>query len=829
MEDFGSQVRARTLNGGILSGLAGSSSWFWITTLLVVALAVWIGTVLWRMQMHPLSKFPGPPLAAISNLPYSASYLGGRQPYDMLKLHEKYGPVVRVAPNELSFNTAQSWKDIYAHRKGHETFVKSAFYDGGNFADKAHSIVSERDPEAHSEMRRYLSSAFSDRSLREQEHLIAKNVDAFIDQVGRLGSASEGVDMTTWFNLMTFDIIGDLAFGMSFDGISSGKTHSWIAVVLESMGQASLSDTISRFPMLGKLYMRLNPGWLNKLLEGSAKHEQYTMDLIERRLNETTDRKDFMSYLVHATDDSGKPLSHVQLAAHASDFVIAGSETTATAMTVITYYLGRNPEMLKRLREEVRSTFKNYEEIDGNSAAQLRYLHALCLEALRIFPPLPLGLPRVVPAGGDTVDGHWIPGGTIVSTNPLAASLNPENFADPWRFDPERWLALDGPDVLEASQPFMIGPRVCLGRALAWLEMRTTLAKLHFRYDVEVLDTGVDWHRDAEMHLLWKKPALRVRVTKAGIPSPSTTMTSLNISEQDIPRLDGKVAIITGGASGIGLATAKLLASRGAVVHILDLYPPTRDNILPETMFYTRCDVSNWSALRDAFTKAGRVDIAVANAGVSQECDYFADTFDANNQLEEPSWAVVDINFRAVLNFTKLAMSAFRRQGPGGSLVITASATAYSPEYSLPAYSATKLGLIGLVRALRVQMPLLGATINAVAPAATITKLLPADLAKPIMAAGAPVSSAHHVALAIAYSAVATQARQVEGYGRDSEEKVNSPGRWNGRCILTLGDRWAELEEPTALLRQQWFGEYNTKMTAFQQKLTDTRPEYIVG
>ncbi|KAK3946265.1 hypothetical protein QBC46DRAFT_415170 [Diplogelasinospora grovesii] len=323
-------------------------------------------------------------------------------------------------------------------------------------------------------------------------------------------------------------------------------------------------------------------------------------------------------------------------------------------------------------------------------------------------------------------------------------------------------------------------------------------------------------------------------------------MTSLNISESDIPRLDGKVAIITGGAAGIGLATAKLLASRGCTVHILDINPPDDDDLpLPPTIIYTHCDVTDWASLLSAFSAAAtpRVDIAIANAGVSQECDYFADTFDPRTgQLEEPNWGVLNVNFRAVLNFTKLAISAFRRQGggggAGGSLVITASATAYSPEYSLPVYSAVKLGLVGLVRALRAQMPLYGAgagaggaggcggaTINAVAPAATITKLLPADLAGPILAAGAPVSSAHHVALAIAYSATARQPRQVEGYGRDSRDKIEGDGqRWNGRCIVTLGDRWTEVEEPVASLKAQWFGEYNTEMTAFQQKLTDTRP-----
>lgn len=116
-----------------------------------------------------------------------------------------------------------------------------------------------------------------------------------------------------------------------------------------------------------------------------------------------------------------------------------------------------------------------------------------------------------------------------------------------------------------------------------------------------------------------------------------------------------------------------------------------------------------------------------------------------------------------------------------------------------------------------------GATINGVAPAATISKLLPVNLAAAIQAAGAPISSAFHVGLAIVYSAIAQQENFVEPYGRDDPAKVSAPGRWNGRVIMTLGDQWTELEEPIALLRPQWLGVYNTEKTAWQQKLTDLR------
>lgn len=90
---------------------------------------------------------------------------------------------------------------------------------------------------------------------------------------------------------------------------------------------------------------------------------------------------------------------------------VAGSETTATALSAINYYLIRTPHARKLLQDEIRSSFKSYEDINATSTAPLKYMDAVCKEAMRMYAPLPLGLPRVVPPGGDTVDGEWLPGG----------------------------------------------------------------------------------------------------------------------------------------------------------------------------------------------------------------------------------------------------------------------------------------------------------------------------------------------------------------------------------------------------------------------------------
>ena len=262
------------------------------------------------------------------------------------------------------------------------------------------------------------------------------------------------------------------------------------------------------------------------------------IDLVNRRIHSpASSRHDFFTRMLESKDSAG--ISEVQMAAHATDFVVAGSETTATAMSAASHFLLRTERASSALMKEVRERFDRYEDINAKACSELPYLHAVGLEALRIFPPLPVATPRIVEnPSGDYVDGCWVPPGTVVSINPTAASLSEQNFTDPFEFRPERWLGKNEKDVLDASQPFSLGPRGCLGRNLAWMELRTTLAKLWWLYDIDEItpsastkaintadeewkichgapadaDEPVNWLRDAKMETLWVKPAVNVKV-----------------------------------------------------------------------------------------------------------------------------------------------------------------------------------------------------------------------------------------------------------------------------------------------------------------------------
>lgn len=141
------------------------------------------------------------------------------------------------------------------------------------------------------------------------------------------------------------------------------------------------------------------------------------------------------------------------------------------------------------------------------------------------------------------------------------------------------------------------------------------------------------------------------------------------------------------------------MACHGArAVHILDLNPPDDQSYLQHsTIHFHQCNVASWEGLRQKFQEIGDVHLAFANAGISEHNDYFQDELDDDGLLLEPKYdQLINVNLRAVINFVKLSWSAMRRQGTGGSIVITTSATAYAPEQSLPVYAGAKLAVSGV-------------------------------------------------------------------------------------------------------------------------------------
>ena len=157
-------------------------------------------TIIYRLFVHPLHHVPGPWINSISRIPYARHLLAGTTVDNVKHLHEKYGEVVRISPNEVSFISESAWQDIYGFRtgklKGHETMLKDpAWYappPGGS-----HIIVAN--DEDHSRYRKTLSHAFSEKALAQQEVLLQGYVDLFINKMKEtISDTTAPQDMCQW-------------------------------------------------------------------------------------------------------------------------------------------------------------------------------------------------------------------------------------------------------------------------------------------------------------------------------------------------------------------------------------------------------------------------------------------------------------------------------------------------------------------------------------------------------------------------------------------------------------------------------------------------------
>ncbi|KAF2009431.1 cytochrome P450 [Aaosphaeria arxii CBS 175.79] len=417
-------------------------------------------------------------------------------------VHQKYGTVVRIAPNELSFCSTQSLKDIYSHPLSSEwAFLKSSFYDR---PFGVASVATTRDPHDHRQQRQSLASGFSTKALREQEDIVHYYVDLFIQQIGNLSKTqSYGVDICEALNWVTFDIIGDLTFGESFDAVKTAKTHHWVSTIVDSQFWGSIIPLSRRVVVV---YLLLPFLAFSNLARNFKIHQGLTRAKLANRIAKADKitRADFLQQVIQS-----RKFSIEALEGQAGTLIVAGSETTATTSVAALYFLAKNPVCLAALQHEVRTTFTSADAITGHSTATLPHLNAVIEESLRLFPPVAIGLPRISP--GANVDGHFIPAGVIVSTDNWTLMHDPKYWHDPHAFRPERWIGEGFGDTKGASQPFSLGVRACLGINLAYLEMRVVLAKIIWHYDLQLIDGDRDLLRESTLFGFWKKPPIHMK------------------------------------------------------------------------------------------------------------------------------------------------------------------------------------------------------------------------------------------------------------------------------------------------------------------------------
>lgn len=365
----------------------------------------------WNLYLHPLAQYPGPRTWAAFRLRYCFSLWTGSLVQDIHAIHRKYGGVVRVAPNEISVARTEGWNDIYCRRPGHQAFPKNPIW-WGDLPGRAPSIVSTPDPADHRRMRALLSTCFTPTALQAQEPTIISHVDKLIECLCRRCGKQEQ-DMTTiniveWASFVAFDIIGDLGFGETFHCLDNNALHPWVAELFSYSKVGAAVAALRHYTTVFNVVMRCLPA---KSHEAAQANYKWGVEKTHRRLDLDVQRGDFVSQILRYGNNEDLRMSLPELENNMNLLIFAGSDTCATVLSGTVNYLVKTPRALKLLVHEIRSSYGDPSEITSSSVQSLPYLIAVIEEGLRLCPPNPSGIQHIVPLGGDTVCGRWLPSG----------------------------------------------------------------------------------------------------------------------------------------------------------------------------------------------------------------------------------------------------------------------------------------------------------------------------------------------------------------------------------------------------------------------------------
>lgn len=328
---------------------------------------------IYNVYFHPLKNYPGSIWDITFPILTQYNIMKGRVLHRLKQRHEQYGEIVRIAPHTLSYISPQAWKDIYGHTNDIPKAVSSTEF-------LEHSIFLAP-PGEHARQRKAMAPAFSDKSLTGQEQLIRVYVDLLIQRLHE--TSGQVTDAVRWFNMVAFDLIADLAFGQSLQGLEKNETNQWIENI-QNVFHFTPFIMLIKFSRICGLLVKLFLG--PKMKAVKTKQDAYIRELLRQRMSKH-DRGDFMDHLI------GK-LPEKELVANADLFMLAGSHTSSVLLSGVTFWLLKTPAAYAKVKKEIRDAFDRDEQITFKTAERLPYLQAVIDEGLRIFPPAPLAIER---------------------------------------------------------------------------------------------------------------------------------------------------------------------------------------------------------------------------------------------------------------------------------------------------------------------------------------------------------------------------------------------------------------------------------------------------
>lgn len=435
------------INGASEQSLIALVVAFLKANFLFVALAAIVGRGLFKKYASPLRTIPGPLLASCSRLWKVWSTYSGHTELDHIALHKKYGPVVRTAPNEVSFASTNAAKDLFAVGKG---FHKTMFYSV--FPPKhAPDIFTEVREWKHAQMKRYAVTPYSLAQMQKRSEPIESMIMDLMSHLDKYASPTQrDCNLGNLLHYFAFDVLGEVAFSRRFGfleqeidiegSIKNIDDVQWYDGII---GQIPEFDILLRNnPLRPYLpFWKPTPTTMTRIaVEELGKRQQPDGTYDSAGI-------DLLAELLRAHEGNADKFSVNDVFSIAHGAVFAGSDSTASTMQSFFYYVLNSPEVYANIQKEIDEAQKAGQLssiVQYAEALKLEYFQACLKEAMRIRPAVGLGIYRTVPPEGVKIDGQFFPGGTEVAVNGWVLHRDEAVFGqDTEVYRPERWFERD--------------------------------------------------------------------------------------------------------------------------------------------------------------------------------------------------------------------------------------------------------------------------------------------------------------------------------------------------------------------------------------------------
>ncbi|OTB10574.1 hypothetical protein K445DRAFT_70027 [Daldinia sp. EC12] len=424
----------------------------------------------YRIFFHRLSGFPGPKLAAVSKfwhvyqVRFSTNYLL------MTDLHKRYGNLIRTGPNEITIIHPRA---IHLLDGWGSTTTKDVWYD---ILVPKMSVVFTRSEQHHKDTLKAWTQALSGKAMRHFNVRVSHHVNALCNCLKTRGN--QNVNVNDIISQFTFDVMADILFSRSYNLLS---TNGWHPYLEHRKHALPFLGPINDTTWIGHMMFCLTPFW--KRVKDWFYMVSFCVDKIQERLEPKIDMAAYFIDEYHKLEgvyDLDKRNLHLQ--GTAATAVIAGSDTTRSALIAAVWFLTKYPGHVRKLFDEIQTVDIN----DPNALGTLPHLEGFIAETLRLLPPAMSGGARITGPEGLQVDDTLIPPGVKVTAPKYAVMRLDSAFVDPDEFIPERWYSR--PELIldkRAFAPFSVGARACVGKPLAYAELRLVVAALvqHFEID----------------------------------------------------------------------------------------------------------------------------------------------------------------------------------------------------------------------------------------------------------------------------------------------------------------------------------------------------------